>query len=823
MSLPTDMDRTADFEMPSPKRVRLEAPEPRVSPDPATALDDVDTYPLYGAPPSPSKSSIKNFHDLPTTHSMPSPPGREIFQLPGLGMFNSDISTQVVAENPKNEAPGTLGTSLPLKSAEEAIDSEEQKPQQWPHEHHAMQPVEDSKRIVAAEAPASEAAIAISAPRTSEHLAGPVEPERGSQIRRRPVQEDTQLPGTQSLRPYSESPSPEKALRDGVQGIGMGSRIDTPIESLDTQIAQEAVESLLQEEDEDEDDAAREDHLEGKELGIQAKAHTVRGGIIASAGMSFEELAEINKSNEDAEFELDSSPLEYSLSSDDSSDTSSSEDSDAEDYKMLSPEEQARRLMAEDGGSDHEGTEKERKIATSQLRTLNEKPDEIVPKPDIVVTENMKIEELGHVENIVENLALIRATTSGEYQVLESGSLLCLEDRSVVGVVAETLGRVQQPYYSVRFTNAPAINEAGLEKDTRIFYVEEHSTAVFTQPLKAFKGSDASNLHDEEVGDDEMEFSDDEAEAEHKRQVKIQRIAKRSSRDGQSDRFTRGPSQRRGGPLNRPSNGLPPVQEHPPNAAEISLNYDDADGMNIDCHDEDDGLYTPLARPTNFHDMMAGKAQSSESHANRGTTHRGGHGVAWGSSRSRGGNQRMRGSDRGGKHRGKDQSNRGGKGHPHANPSHRQSPPQTPQQHGFGHPPTNGLPQWPRYQSNGYQPAPLPPRTYQMQPQLQPQPQPQPHAHPFYPFQAPNVYDQSYPQQPQQPQHQAYPPHFPQQQNNPHFQPQFQDFGAYPPYQTPPPPQSQSGIPAGAHINPAFFRQQQTQSSPQAWQQQYQQ
>jgi H/ACA ribonucleoprotein complex non-core subunit NAF1 len=68
------------------------------------------------------------------------------------------------------------------------------------------------------------------------------------------------------------------------------------------------------------------------------------------------------------------------------------------------------------------------------------------------------------------------------------------------------LGRVQQPYYSVRFTNAAAITEAGIVKGTKIFYVEPHSTYVFTQPLKAFKGSDASNLHDEEVGEDEISF-----------------------------------------------------------------------------------------------------------------------------------------------------------------------------------------------------------------------------------------------------------------------------------------------------------------------------
>ena len=46
------------------------------------------------------------------------------------------------------------------------------------------------------------------------------------------------------------------------------------------------------------------------------------------------------------------------------------------------------------------------------------------------------------------------------------------------------------------------------------------STFVFTKALRAIKGSDASNLHDEEPDDVELEFSDDEMEAEHRRSIK---------------------------------------------------------------------------------------------------------------------------------------------------------------------------------------------------------------------------------------------------------------------------------------------------------------
>jgi H/ACA ribonucleoprotein complex non-core subunit NAF1 len=284
---------------------------------------------------------------------------------------------------------------------------------------------------------------------------------------------------------------------------------------------------------------------------------------------------------EHPEWEIDSSPIESS-SDDSSSDDSSSDESDEGDnsYKLLSPEEQARILMAGDGGSDDEGEKP--KGSGGQLRTKNEVPEEVIPKPDVIITSDMKITELGSVETIVDNILLIKAKTSGEYKVLETGSVLCLEDRSVIGVVAETLGRVQQPLYSVLFTNAGEITGAGLALGTEVFYSEQHSTYVFTQNLKAYKGSDASNLHDEEVGDEEMEFSDDEKEAEHKRRVKQKRLEKRGGKVQQN-----GGSGRGGHPLQQ--------QQHNPYDASNGISYDDAD---------DDGPYKPLSRPAGYADSV---------------------------------------------------------------------------------------------------------------------------------------------------------------------------------------------------------------------------
>ena len=238
-------------------------------------------------------------------------------------------------------------------------------------------------------------------------------------------------------------------------------------------------------------------------------------------------------------------------------------------------------------GSDDEGG---KKGSGGQLRTKNEVPEEVVPKPDVTITAGMKIEELGDVQSIVENMVLINAKTSGEYRVLESNSVLCLEDRSVIGVVAETLGRVEQPLYVVRFTNGEEITTAGLSKGTKVFYSEQHSTYVFTQALKAYKGSDASNLHDEEVGDEEIEFSDDEKEMEHKRKIKQKKLERRGVKLGEG----RG----RGG-----------RSDHPLRQEMHTQQYNAAQGISYD--DEEDGPYKPLARPSSYANTV-GKTEAPE-------------------------------------------------------------------------------------------------------------------------------------------------------------------------------------------------------------------
>lgn len=475
----------------------------------------------------------------------------------------------------------------------------------------------------------------------------------------------------------------------------------------------------------------------------------------------FMAAAAAQKGEKEAEWQFDSSDAESSSDSD--STDSSDDDSDSEGgYEMLDPVTAAKMLMSGDGDDDDDG-EKSKSKGNYQPRTTNEKPEEVVPKPDVEVTLDMKITFLGAVERIVENLLLIKGATPGEYQVIESGSVLCTEDRKVIGAVAETFGRVQEPMYSVMFTTSEDITEAGLEFGTKLFYVDSHSTFVFTQPLRNLKGTDASNIHDEEVAEDELEFSDDEVEAEYKRQKKL---AKKAGRGGLSrGDFNDGvrmphPSNSENGPSYNRGN------DAPPQSYGGGMSYDDEPA---------DEFYMPLKRPENLSQLMAdGPSRPPQQSFDRGRGR--------GAGRGRGRGDRGRG--RGGFD---SRGQRGGRGGPNNNSQpHRGNAQSFPDRH-------NAHSEAPRQEKHS-----LPPR----------------------PVDRP---ESGLPAFPGQPSHQPAPPASTYQFNGYTFQygtqppaggPQHQ----YPPAAYPPPPFAAS-VPPGSYVNPAFAHLQYPQPASSAHQQ----
>ncbi|USP80090.1 hypothetical protein yc1106_07364 [Curvularia clavata] len=314
-------------------------------------------------------------------------------------------------------------------------------------------------------------------------------------------------------------------------------------------------------------------------------------GAAFDSKAEFLRAAEANRGDANAEWQLDS---DASDSDSDSSSDSSSDDS-SDEGELLDPEEQVRLLMAE--VADDAGAS-----GPVKVKTLNEM-DEKFEKPDITLTENTKITELGKVESIVGNLVVVKAKMSGDEQVLESGSALCLQDRTVVGKVSEQIGRVEEPRYSFGFNDTAELATLGIEKDTPIYYVDEHSTFTETEPIRRQKHTDASNLHDEETN--EVEFSDDEKEAEYKREQKAKKRSRADSNEEQA------PVNIPTGPRLHVDAPAPPIYR--------PMEYQGGGLKYSDDEDEDLGMYKPLARPDHFEQIVGqGAPLEDRSHVRRG-------------------------------------------------------------------------------------------------------------------------------------------------------------------------------------------------------------
>ena len=150
-------------------------------------------------------------------------------------------------------------------------------------------------------------------------------------------------------------------------------------------------------------------------------------------------------------------------------------------------------------------------------KTRHEMDEDDIPVPSIsqVDTQDLhKLERLGHVHSIVDNVVLVEQDKSAQesesvYDVLDSESLLCMEDGRVLGLVYETFGSVLQPMYTVRFRSNTDIDHEMVAIGRSVYFLPSNSTYVLTRSIRT-KGSDASNMWDEEVAEDEVEYSDDE-------------------------------------------------------------------------------------------------------------------------------------------------------------------------------------------------------------------------------------------------------------------------------------------------------------------------
>ena len=86
--------------------------------------------------------------------------------------------------------------------------------------------------------------------------------------------------------------------------------------------------------------------------------------------------------------------------------------------------------------------------------------------------------------------------------------------------IYETFGPTSQPLYQVRFNDTFPLDPEKVRVSREVFHVPLRSNFVFLREIQKLRGSDASNVHDEEPAEDELEFSDDEAETAHRQRMK---------------------------------------------------------------------------------------------------------------------------------------------------------------------------------------------------------------------------------------------------------------------------------------------------------------
>ena len=222
----------------------------------------------------------------------------------------------------------------------------------------------------------------------------------------------------------------------------------------------------------------------------------------------------------------------------------SSSDSDSDNVSSLSESSLSDSSLSDSSdSSDDEQTnnneeiidelEEEEEGSSGPILSKNEVSDEAAPTlpSDYKVVENAPLELVGTITSLVEKNIIIKANISGEFRVLKENSVLCLEDRQVIGPLFETFGRLQAPNYRIKFNTDEEFEKFKDKKGAKVFYVVPDSQFLYTDAIKKAKGTDASNCHDEELPEEEQEFSDDEQELAAKQEKKKKKKQKQRKND----------------------------------------------------------------------------------------------------------------------------------------------------------------------------------------------------------------------------------------------------------------------------------------------------
>ncbi|KAJ1548859.1 hypothetical protein HK405_013825, partial [Cladochytrium tenue] len=200
---------------------------------------------------------------------------------------------------------------------------------------------------------------------------------------------------------------------------------------------------------------------------------------------------------------LDNGDAQSDLELSDSGSSSSEEEAPA--AKTPAATKRARNLVDFDDDEDDD----DNTASAEPLRTKNELATLPEAEPvTVAIPPTARLEPAGEVLSVVGDQVVVESAVVGgadpPLRVLDAGSVLVFDDRAVLGRVFDTFGPVARPLYVVRVEPARAaeLRAAPGVVGRRVFCVAEMASFALTSQVCQLQGSDASNMFDEEVGED---------------------------------------------------------------------------------------------------------------------------------------------------------------------------------------------------------------------------------------------------------------------------------------------------------------------------------
>lgn len=145
--------------------------------------------------------------------------------------------------------------------------------------------------------------------------------------------------------------------------------------------------------------------------------------------------------------------------------------------------------------------------------------------------------EFGIVDKYIEDgpNSYVTVKPLNPQQIYDLDNIVCNKQKEVVGFILDLVGPINQPLYSIRIypkyiekLKSQNIEVKNQLLESKIYLVVKTLKVINAQlpVIMNKKGCDASNIYDEELPENDREFSDDEKEREWKKAKKLKRKAR---------------------------------------------------------------------------------------------------------------------------------------------------------------------------------------------------------------------------------------------------------------------------------------------------------